>query len=210
MYKVRWTVNLIAVVIILCSFRISGDKDEWKLGTEKEGIKVYTKKSEEGKIRTSKSIMTVTVPPAKVVEALLDFNNYAKWFPSCIEAKILKRVSDNEFISHLIYKTPWPLPNVDCVQRMIIDRKAVGDTISIRVMAEPDFIGPSGSCARVKQMKGSWQIVAIPGGSMLTNIYYSDMAGILPAWLANTQSVDIPYSIFHNMRDFVQSAKTKK
>src|SRR5665213_3268528 len=133
MYKVKWGLGLIAVVIVLTSHRVVSDKDDWKLGADKEGIKVYTKKSEQGKIRTSRAEMFLNVPPARVVEALLDFTSYAKWFPSCMEATILKRINDNEFVSHLIYKTPWPLPNLDCVQRMVIDKKAVGDTIFIRV-----------------------------------------------------------------------------
>jgi hypothetical protein len=209
MYNVRWVVSLIAAVIVLSSFGISGEKGDWKQGADKEGIKVYTKKSEQGKIRTSRAEMFLDVPTATVVAALLDFNSYSKWFPSCMEAKILKQISDNEFISHLIYKTPWPLPNLDCVQRMVIDRKATGDTTYIRSRAEPDFIGASGSCVRIKQMQGSWTIVAVNGGVMVTNVYYTDMGGIIPYWLANTQSVEIPFNIFHNMRDFIHG-KSKK
>ncbi len=209
MHKVKWLSGLMLGIVVLSSFRTINEKDDWKLGEDKNGIKIYTKKSEQGKIRTSRAEMFLDVPPAKVVEALLDFNSYSKWFPSCMEAKILKRVSDDEFISHLIYKTPWPLPNLDCVQRMVIDRKATGDTTFIRVKAEPNYIGPSGTCVRVKQMQDTWQIVAVNGGSMLSNVYYTDMGGIIPYWLANTQSVEIPYNIFHNMRDFIKG-KSKK
>jgi hypothetical protein len=127
-----------------------------------------------------------------------------------MEAKILKQVSDHESISHLIYKTPWPLPNVDCVQRMVIEKKANNDTTYIHVRAEPDFIGPSGSCVRVKQMQDTWTIVAVSGGVILTNVYYTDMGGIIPSWLANTQAVEIPYNIFHNMRDYITKGKGKK
>jgi hypothetical protein len=209
MYNVKWALCLILTALVLSSYRTGGDKDDWRLGADKEGIKVYTKKSEQGKIRTSRAEMFLFISPDKVIAALLDFDGYAKWFPSCVEAKMLKRISDHEFISHLIYKTPWPLPNVDCVQRMTIDKR-IADTIYIHVKAEPDFIGPSGSCARVKQLAGDWKIVYANGGSMLTNIYYSDMGGIIPYWLANTQSVDIPFNIFHNMRDYVLNGKAKK
>ena len=209
MYNVKWPIGLIVAMIVFLSFKIPVDKDEWKLGENKEGITIYTKKSEIGKIRTSKAIMFLPMPPSKVLDALLDFNNYSKWFPNCLEAKVLKRFSDNESISHLIYKTPWPLPNLDCVQRMVIDRKPINDTTYIRVKAEPNFIGPSGNCVRVKEMQGYWQIVAVKGGSMVINVFYSDMGGIIPYWLANTQSVEIPYNIFHNMRDFVNGKSTK-
>jgi hypothetical protein len=209
MYNVKWPIGLIVVLVLFSSFRKPAEKDDWKLGEDKEGIAVYTKKSEMGKIRTSKAIMFLNIPPAKVIAALLDINSYSKWFPNCLEAKVLKRVSDNESISHLIYKTPWPLPNLDCVQRMVIDRKPVGDTIFIRVKAEPDFIGPSGSCVRVKEMQDTWQIISVKGGSLVSNVYYTDMGGIIPYWLANTQSVDIPYNIFHNMRDFLNGKSVK-
>ena len=150
--------------------------------------------------------MYLNVSTAKVLEVLSDFNGYSKWFPDCQEAKVLKKISDNESISHLIYKTPWPLPNVDCVQRIVVD-KPIKDTTYIHVHAEPNYIGPSGSCARVKQMQGSWKIVAVPGGVFVTNIYSSDMGGIVPAWLANTQVVEIPFNIFRNMRSYITGKK---
>ena len=132
MHKGVWTLGLMTGMIVFSAFKLTGEKDDWKQGADKEGIKVYTRKSEQGKIRISKAEMFLPVPAAKVIEALLDFESYAKWFPSCIEAKILKRVSDNEFVSHLIYKTPWPFPNLDCVQRMVIDRRSIGDTVYIK------------------------------------------------------------------------------
>jgi hypothetical protein len=209
MYNLKWYACLCISVVFLTSFKIANEKDDWKLGADKDGIKIYTKKSEEGKIRTSKAEMFLSVPASKVVEILSDYNNFSKWFPSCLDSKILKKVSENESISHVIYKTPWPLPNVDCIQRMVID-KSIADTVSIRVSAVPDYMAPSGSCARVKEMKGSWKIVSVKGGVMVTNIYYSDMANLIPYWLANTQAVDIPFNIFHNMREFVISGKGKK
>jgi hypothetical protein len=211
MYKAKLSrIYLLVLLTGLCVFKVAaGEKDDWKLGEDKDGIKIYTRKSEQGKIRTSKAIMFLNVPTSKVVETLTDLDGYNKWFPNCLDAKVLKQVSDHETISHMIYKTPWPLPNVDCIQRMVIDKKK-GDTVCINVNAEPDYIGPCGNCSRVKQMKGSWQIIAVNGGSLLINIYYSDMAGIIPYWLANTQAVDIPFGFFHNMREYILTGKAKK
>ena len=209
MYNVRSLALTILFLVLSTSVSLSSDIDDWKLGADKEGIKIYTKKSEQGKIRTSRAEMYLNVPVSKIVEVLSDYDNFSKWFPNCLEAKILKNTSTNESISHVVYKTPWPLPNVDCIQKMIVD-KAIADTLYIRVSALPDYIPSCKGSARVKEMQGSWKIVTVKGGVMVTNIYYSDMANLLPYWLANTQSVEIPYSIFHNMREFITTGKGRK
>jgi hypothetical protein len=208
MHKAKWCAAWLLMCVVISSIAAVKIED-WKLGENKEGIQVYTRKSEFGKIRTSKAEMFIAVPAAKVVEALMDFNNYSKWFPSCIGAAILTRVSDNEFMSQLKYKTPWPFPNMDCVERMIIDRRPGGDTTFIRVKAEPKYIGPTGNLVRIREMEDTWQIVSVRGGTQVTNVYYADLGNFVPYFIANTQAVDIPYNIFHNMRDFISSGQKK-
>jgi hypothetical protein len=192
------------------TFAMAVMSDDWKLGAEKDGIKVYTRKTDECKMRTSRAEMFVPVSVDQILSVLNDFNSYGGWFPSCKEAKILKRINENEFMAILTYKTPWPLPNHDCVERVILDRRPGSDTSYIRVHAEPDYAPMVKDVSRVKQMRASWKLVSVKGGTYVINEYYSDMGGLVPAWIGNTQAVEIPYNIFSGIKQRIISIFHKK
>ncbi|MCW3127727.1 MAG: hypothetical protein JWO03_3385 [Bacteroidetes bacterium] len=190
--------------------RYGAAADDWKLGTEKDGIKVYTRKTEQSKMRTSRAEMFVPVSVDQILSVLNDFNSYGGWFPSCKDARILKRINDHEFMAILTYKTPWPLPNLDCVERVILDRKPGNDTSYIRVKAEPDYAPMVKDVSRVKQMEASWKLISVKGGTYVINEYYSDMGGLVPAWIGNTQAVEIPYNIFSGIKQRIIALFKKK
>ena len=210
MNKIKWFIYLSFGIVSLSSFTLVSNNEEWKLGTEKDGIKVYTRKTDQCKMKTSRAEMFVPVTMDKVLAVLNDFDSYAGWFPSCQNAKILKRINDNEFMAILTYKTPWPLPNLDCVERLTIDRTSNGDTAYIIVSAEPGYVAMAKDVSRVKQMKGSWKLVSVKGGTYMINEYYSDMGGLVPAWIGNTQAVEIPFNIFSNIKQRIISLFKKK
>ena len=144
---------LLLGVLLFSSFTFRSDKNEWKLEMEKDSIKIFTKKSEACPIRTSKAETLLNLSGEELTKFLLDFDNYPKWFPSCKNARLLKRISDNEFVAHLEYKTPWPFPNLDCAERVIVERNAETNLILIRMRAEPDYIPVIAGSVRIKQMQ---------------------------------------------------------
>lgn len=190
-------------LLLLSASCLQAAGDDWRLGTDKNGIKVYTRKSEQAKMRTSRAEMLLPISVDQVISLLNDFNSYGGWFPSCRSAKILKRISDNEFLAILTYKTPWPLPDLDCAERMTITRRSGTDTSYINVNCEPDA-APLTSATRIRQMHAYWKLIPAKGGTYVINEYYTDMGGIIPAWLANTQAVEIPFNIFTGIRQHVR------
>lgn len=204
--------SLTIAFVLLTSFsrRTRTDKDDWKLGTDKDGIKVYTRKSEQGKIRTSRAEMFLPITVDQAITVISDFSAYAGWFPSCKDAKVLKRMGDGDFMAILIYKTPWPFPNMDCVERLTIEKHGGRDTSFVHVKATPTYVPETKGIVRVKEMQASWQVIPMNGGTYVINEYYTDMGGIIPAWLANTQAVEIPFNIFSGMKQRVNDLYRKK
>ncbi len=199
--------HLAAVLcLLLCACSLRAATDDWRLGTDKNGIKVYTRKSEQGKMRTSRAEMLLPVSVDQVIAVLNDFNSYGGWFPSCRSARIIRRISDTEFLAILTYKTPWPLPDLDCAERMTIVHHP--DTSFINVNCEPDA-APLTSATRIRQMHAYWKLIPVRGGTYVINEYYTDMGGIIPAWLANTQAVEIPFNIFTGVRQHVRDVYGK-
>ena len=193
--------------LALSSFGYRFQVDDWLLEREKKGIKVFTKKSRWGRLRDSKAEMLL--PNAKIdelVKFISDFDNYPNWVPRCREAKVLARISDNEFIAYMIFKSPWPVADRDCVVRVRIDRDPATGSVTIRETSEPKYVNRRSNVVRIEQMFSNWRIVPQPEGLMVTNEYSTNPGGTIPDWLTNTQSVENPFDIFTTIQNTIHSA----
>lgn len=199
------------LTLVLSSFTWRFQVDEWLLEREKKGIKVFTKKSRWGKLRDSKAEMLL--PNAKIdelVKFICDFDNYPNWVPRCREAKVLARISGDEFIAYMIFKSPWPVADRDCVVRVKVTRDPATGTVNIHETSEPKYINHRSNVVRIEQMYSNWRIVPQAGGLMVTNEYSTNPGGTIPDWLTNTQSVDNPYDIFTTIQNVIPSANKGK
>ena len=204
--KVR-IIHLLVLLVALSSFEWRFQVDDWLLEREKKGIRVFTKKSRWGRLKDSKAEMLL--PNARkdeLVKFICDFDNYPNWVPRCREAKVLARISDNEFIAYMIFKSPWPVADRDCVLRVRIQQDPASGTITINETSEPRYVIRRSNVIRIEQMFSIWKIVPQSDGLMVTNENSTNPGGSIPDWLTNTQSVDNPYDIFTTIQNTIPSA----
>lgn len=205
-------IHLLLVVVTLSSFGVRFQVDDWLLEREKKGIKVFTKKSRWGRLRDSKAEMLL--PNAKIdelIKFITDFDQYSTWVPRCREAKVLARISDTEFIAYMIFKSPWPVADRDCVVRVKIDRDPSTGIVIIRETSEPKYVNRRSNVIRIEQLFSVWRIVPQAGGGlMVSNENSTNPGGTIPDWLTNTQSVDNPFDIFTTIQNTLHSASKGK
>jgi hypothetical protein len=209
--KVR-LIHLLVLMVTLSSFGAPFQVDDWLLERERKGIKVFTKKSRWGRLRDSKAEMLL--PNAKseeLIKFICDFDGYPAWVPRCREAKVLARISDNEFIAYMIFKSPWPVADRDCVVRVRIDRDQTTGTVLIRETSEPKYVNRKSNVIRIEQLFSTWRITTQAGGGlMVINENSTNPGGTIPDWLTNTQSVDNPFDIFTTIQNTIPSANKGK
>ncbi len=181
--------------------------NEWVYEREKKGIKVFTKKSKWGKLRDSKVQMFVPTPINDVVSFLTDFDNYTNWFPRCKQARIVARLSDNEFIAYMLFNAPWPVADRDCVLRVKVEKDTKTGAVTITETSEPKSVARHAEYFRIEQIVSVWKMVPKDGGTEITNEYASNPGGNIPDWLINTQSVDNPMVTFENLQGKVVTTK---
>lgn len=194
---------LLLLTVFLSSFSW-WQVDGWLLEREKKGIKVFTRKGKWGKLRDSKAVMVI--PSASVddvVRFISDFDNYPNWVPRCRSAKVLARLSDNEFIGYTVLKCPWPLADRDCVMRVKVDRNPATGEVVITETSEPRYINHKSDVVRIEQMYATWRIVPSGSGAAVTNEYSSNPGGGIPDWMTNTQSVEQPYEMFTTIQNAI-------
>lgn len=197
---------LTLAVFSLSSFRQQKTVDEWVYEREKKGIKVFTKKGKWGKFRDSKATMVVKSSPEEMLRLITDFDNYHTWLPRCKKARIIARISENEFIAHIIFDAPWPVADRDCVVRVKVERNTNG-TVIIRETSEPKYMDSEDGVVRIQQMTATWKFTPTQEGTEVINEYSSNPGGSLPDWMTNTQSVETPMATFENLQNKTSSKK---
>ena len=175
--------------------------DGWVYERDKKGIKIFTKKSKWGKLRDCRATMMVSVSPEQMLKVLTDFDNYKTWMPRCRKSSVVARLSEHEFIVHMVFNGTWPVKDRDCVVRIKCEKDPKTGTITITETSEPRYIREESDMVRIQQLVSTWKLTPKNGGTEVVNEYSSNPGGNIPDWLTNTQSVDNPMSTFENLQE---------
>jgi hypothetical protein len=177
---------------------------DWKLGKDKEGIKVYTRKVDGYKLKQVKA-ETVVQANIKVIKDLIaDFDNHSKWVDNCAISKIVETKSENECFFYNTYTTPWPAKDRDVITHIIIDQKSE-DRVYINFDAAPDYMEEKEGYVRVPYSEGSWDLKKIDDNN--TEIVYKihvDSGGSIPRWMINELILRSPFRTIRSLKNQVE------
>lgn len=202
---------IINVIMISIAFIPMGDKSvttdttDWKLVKTENNIKIYTRNSEDSKIKEFKAITTITAK-MELLENLIDkISEYPKWQANIATAKVLKQV--NKTTRYIYYTTsvPWPLTNRDVVlfSEKIVD---VDGTITYNLTGKPDYIKEKASFIRVKNIKSMCKIKPIGNNKIeITFESFGDPEGSIPDSIINMFMANSPYNTLVNLRKIIEN-----
>lgn len=190
--------------IMFFSFSILFSQANWELQKDKDGIKVYTKKSEssESKLKASKAEMVVNHKPERVLEIINDISRYTEWNPKTTLAKVLKKKSADDYYYYSVVKAPM-VSNRDLIVHVQVKKKSETYTL-VNMVGVPNFIPEESGLVRMPEYKGVYHIKALPNGKTEVMLeYMANPGGKLPDWLVNSAAVDMPFEIFTNLRNML-------
>ena len=179
----------------------------WKLRINKEEITVYTRKVEASPILEYKANMVIKVPLDKAIHFFEDIKNIPKWYYQCVQAELIQSDSPENII-YFVSRLPWPVTARDCVFSWIKSINQVsGEVIYTLHTVSGKFPEQKGRI-RVIYIKSHWRFSPLKDGR--TEVYFqqhSDPGGIIPVFLVNKLSVEIPFYSFKNFRKMIQESK---
>ncbi|QQS30281.1 MAG: START domain-containing protein [Sphingobacteriales bacterium] len=195
----------LVLLLIVSSFALAFTvlpQNDWEIAKEQNGIKVFTRKNS-GEMKEYRGETTISASVNDVFTLLSNFENYASWMPSCIENKVLKRISDTELYQYNVTDAPWPVNDRDSVIKTKITKQTTG-VILIELAAAPDYIPAKSGRVRVPSFKGYWKLT--PKDAKSTQIVYEgkpSAGGSIPAWLANSSVIDVPFNTLAKMKSLL-------
>ena len=182
----------------------SKTNDGWRLSKydRRHEIKAYVKNEEGKNIRSFRVEAYLDAPIETVTRVQADVDSYARWYFLVLESKLLKKVSDKEFIFYMVHDAPVGMPDRDVVLKATIEpMTATKPFIVINMVSLPDFIPEKPPYVRMEAE--NYVVKLTPQGkdrTLLESEGFIDPGGVSPAWAINFVQGKGPYANMLGMR----------
>lgn len=197
----------------LDDFRTETNKNEWRLSKNDKlhEIKVYVK-NEEGKAIRSFRVEAMFDAPIEVIARIQgDVDSYMRWYFGALEIKMLKKISDKEFIYYMVHDAPIGTPDRDVILKSTIEpMTAKRPYISVKIVALPDYLPARPPYVRMDAE--NYTIKISPQGkdrTMLEAEGFIDPGGTAPSWAVNFVQGKGPYVNMMGMQRMAADPKIR-
>jgi hypothetical protein len=212
MTKVHRKFLLSATILLLCTFAFEhvNAQENWELRKESDGIRVYTSEIPESSYKAFRAECEIKADNiTAIAAAILDVKNYILWMPDTEEATLIKKFDDSHDIHYVLTGAPWPVNDRDGVYEQKASYFKIENKVVIQLdcLTEYDF-PKKNKVVRMTVGTGYWEISDSGNGKFkLIYQYHAEPGGSIPAWLANTSVVDIPFDLMTNLRAMIEEGK---
>ena len=189
------------VLIFVLKLNPASAQTDWKLSTDKEGIKIFTGTVSNSKVKAIKVECYLNATPAQLAAVVMDVKNSPEWVYHTKSCMLIKQVSSSELYYYSEISLPWPAQNRDFVAHLTVTKNPVSKALTIDGPAVPGYVPVKDGIVRVDHSSGKWIIT--PTSATQVKVEYTihtDPGGDLPAWLVNMFATDGPLQIFRNLK----------
>ena len=195
-----------SVCLLLLTFVFVSAQGDWKLKSDKEGIKAYSRKTEDSKINSIRVEAIFSSSLSHFVSAILDVASYDDWVYASKSTRIIKRISQTELYYYSEVKFPWPTANRDFVSHVTTFQDLQTKTVTINAVNVAGMEPEKKNIVRIDQSIGKW--IVKPISKEEVSVVYelqTDPGGSLPALLINSFSSTGIIATFKNLRSRLAS-----
>ncbi len=201
------------LLLSLClpAFVFCAAQADWKLKSDKDGIKSYSLKTEDSKINSIRLEAEFAAPLSRFVAVVTDVSVYDEWIYNSKSTRLLKQVSPTELYYYSEVKFPWPAANRDFVSHVTVSQDHHTKTVTISARNVSGWEPVKKNIVRIDQSVGKWTINPI-GKDHVKVVYelQADPGGDLPVLLINGFSSTGMIATFKNLRQRLERMDTVK
>jgi len=192
-------------VLLLALYSPCLSAQSWKFIKEKDGIRIYTKSSENSSFKSFRGETEYHSTMEKLSMYIGNVENVDWWDKNVREIKVLSVERDKLVRYYLLYDVPWPFNDRDlCVEARITIDPVTGEKV---VFAKPllDVVPERKGVVRIRNYWQKW--VLKPSGKNTIHAVLEgsvDPGGNVPAWLYNMVIVDTPLKVMRGIKTLVE------
>jgi hypothetical protein len=206
------TVTMIALALGVCAVPSTsladGAVSAWQQIRNDEGIRVSRKEVPGSSLIAFKGEGLIDAPVLLVGSVLVDTVRSKEWIDSLVESKILRKVSDAEYVTYTHIATPIVMKDRDFVTDTRLEIDPEKRTVTIHIHSVNDPAAPSTSYVRGEIMNSSFVLTSTPDGKqtkIVTEIH-CDPKGSVADWIVNLFQKSWPYNTIKSLRAQVRKA----
>lgn len=196
MYK-----NVFSIITLLLVFLAGRGQENWKLKSDKDGIKTYSRKLADSKINAVKVESVFPASLSQFVAVIQDVRSYDNWIYNSKSTRIIKQVSPAEvyYYSEVIF--PWPTTNRDFVSQVVIHQHPRTKVVTVNANNVTGYVPEISNIVRITRSNAKWTITPLGSGQVKVDyILQVDPGGGLPSWLINPFASKGVIETFKNLR----------
>ncbi len=175
---------------------------DWQLKSEKEGIKVYTKFTDNSKYKAVKTECIVPASLSTATAVLMDVTNATEWVYATKTSTLLKTITAAELIYHSEIDVPWPFDNRDFIVRLSAWQDAKTKVVTVQGENKPAYQPENKDVVRVQYSYSKWTLEPVGNGQLKVVFeLQTDPGGNIPAWLINMFATKGPFESFKKFKE---------
>ncbi len=178
----------------------SGMAQDWKLKTEKDSIRIYSRNAG-SKFDDIKVELNLNGTVDQLARILSDVGSYPQWAYGTKSATIIKKINKTEFIYYSVIEVPWPATNRDLYANFKLVHDSVNHSITVTANGISDYGPAKPDLVRILKSTATWTATTLPNKQV--HIQYTlqlDPGGNVPAWVLNLFSNKGPMETFSNLK----------
>lgn len=191
------------LLVFLCMlFQISvKSQEDWVLRKDNDGIKVFSRKTENFKINEIKVESTFDGRISQLAAVLLDVNNHRQWVYRSAASQLLKMLTPASLLYYSETDCPWPFENRDLVMQLDITQNADNKVMMIEVKNVDGYLPDKKDIVRLKYLRTTWTVTPLLNNQFKVDYRIQVDPGVsAPAWLLNIFAINGPYDTFVNLK----------
>jgi hypothetical protein len=174
----------------------------WVPTKVKNGIVVSRMDVEGSAFRAFRGEGDIDAPLLLVGSVLVDVGRDPEWIDSVVDAKILRQVNENEYITYSHAGTPITMSDRDFVVDVKLSVLPAAKTLAIQMHSVSDPAAPATHYIRGELRTSSFVLTSIDGGRRTHVVaeVHCDPKGSIAAWLVNDFQNNWGYNTLSNLR----------
>jgi hypothetical protein len=187
--------------LLLLILSSANAQEDWKLKSDKDNIKTYSRKLADSKINAVKIESVFPCSVSQFVSVLMDVDSYDDWVYNSKSTRLVKQVSPSEMYYYSEVGFPWPTTNRDFVSHVIISQDPRTKVARVDAKNVPGLVPVKPNIVRIEKSSGEWIITPISKNEIrIEYVLQVDPGGDLPAWLINPFASKGLVETFKNLR----------
>ena len=179
-----------------------GTPPSWTKIDDADGIAIYRREIPGSDAIAFKGEGVVAAPLVRVASVIFDTSRATEWIDSLVEARVVRTLSDTEYVEYDHFGTPFVMKDRDFVTSNRMEYDATRQTITIRMRSTTDPAAPPTSYVRGELISSTFVLTATSDGkgTRVSGDVHCDPRGSVAKWIVNYFQKDWPRSTLKSLR----------